>query len=93
MMEWQTGDDGLWHLVAYNGTFEIARLIISGNDGQAPIFELRSQFLSYGFEILTADTEVEAKAEAVGVLKDAIEAERDDSNEILRLFDEMEAQP
>lgn len=92
-MEWQTGDDGLWHLVTYDGTFEVARLIITGNDGQAPIFELHSQFLSGGFEILAADTEDEAKAEAVSVLKDAIEAERDDLNEILRLFGEQEAQP
>ena len=76
-MEWQTDDDGLLYLRAYNGADEIAKLIVSGNDGKAPIFEVRCRFLSYGFEILTADTEDEAKAEAMEMVKDSIESERD----------------
>ncbi len=87
-MDWVHEADGTLRLTVYDGKVEIATLENDGTDDM-PLWDLRCKYLSHGFDILAADTEDEAKEEAVEVITSAVDGELDFLKELLELLSEM----
>lgn len=86
-MQWERNSSGILCLTAYDGAVEIATLSISGTDGDNnPIWELRCKYLAYGFDILFADTEEQAKVEALENIQSGIESDHEYTAELLKML-------